>query len=364
MLCGWLAASAGHAYAAQVTASPAPHGHQAGIITSVTTAGRAAARILLQPIAHQPQALYHPASTLLAAPSFPGAAGVGAGIQNEAATALAAGCRASGGVTTLAATVANVAQASDVANVAHTPNVTDVVYVSNVADVITSAASGRAGSLASVPNVAGVITSAASGRAGSLAPGLEASVMGGQAGAAARPAGPAASPVLQLPGRGAAPRITTLSPVAFTGPGHEPVALPGSMTTTPGTSRTSSPSQPRQSTQATRPSQSGRSGLARQPGYAGSPAVRSWRPGGHHRRAEPGNPGHRRRPGPSDKLAPGTATQTDPTSSGGGTGAAHAVAQGPPHADSRNPTGRLVRRSVSRWPAGRLGASDPAVSPD
>jgi len=328
MLCGWLAASTGHAYAAQITAPPAaaqitaplaPHGHQADIVTSVATAGEEAAQSALRPVVHltggrQRQDSDHPASTLLAAPSFPGAAGVGAGIQNRAA-----GCRADDPVTALAS------------------------------------------------RVAGVATSVTSGPVRLLGSGLRTGGMTGQVGGVARSA---TSPVLQLPGRGTAPRVPALPPVTFSGPRSRPVTLSGPVAITPGTSRAVTPSQTspgRQGSHAARPSPAGSGRLARQffsaGSPAGSPAVRGLRQGGRHRRVEPSDSRHRR-PAPGDRLTPGTANQTDPASSGGGAGAAQAVAQGAPHAGSRNPTGRLVRRSVSRWPAGRLGANDPAVSPD
>jgi hypothetical protein len=117
ILCGWLAASTGHAYAAQVTTLPAshgqPHGRQADIVTSVTAASQAAASRLLRPVVHltgararQWLALRHPASALLAVPGF---AGAGAGNQNRAATALAAGCLTHDPVTALASRVAGLA---------------------------------------------------------------------------------------------------------------------------------------------------------------------------------------------------------------------------------------------------------------
>jgi hypothetical protein len=108
MLCGWLAASTGHVYAAQITAPSAPHGHQAGILTGVTAAGHEAAQSVLRPAVHL-AGVQHPASTLLAVPSFSGAAGVGAGNQGLAAAAQAAGCRTDGQVTALASRVAGVA---------------------------------------------------------------------------------------------------------------------------------------------------------------------------------------------------------------------------------------------------------------
>jgi hypothetical protein len=71
-----------------------------------------------------------------------------------------------------------------------------------------------------------------------------------------------------------------------------------------------------------------------------------------------------RRNGPGGRLGTGAATQTDPISSGGGTGTAQTAAQAPLGTDSWSPSGTLIRTRISRRPAGRLEADDPAVSPD
>ncbi|HEX4063683.1 MAG TPA: hypothetical protein VHY58_21925 [Streptosporangiaceae bacterium] len=71
-----------------------------------------------------------------------------------------------------------------------------------------------------------------------------------------------------------------------------------------------------------------------------------------------------RRNGPGARLGAGAATQTDPISSGGGTGTAQTAAQAPLGTDSWSPSGTLIRTRISRRPAGRLEADDPAVSPD
>jgi hypothetical protein len=301
MLCGWLAASAGHAYASQITAPSAPHGHQADLVTIVTTAGHEAAQSVLRPAVHLTGA-QRPASTLLAAPNFPGAAGAGAGNQDGAATAP---------VTALASRV---------------------------------------------PGVTASVTS-----------GLRTAITGRGPGRVARSIGSVTSPVLRLPRRGAARRISGFSSITVTGHRSATVTVSRLVVITPGTSRVTTPSRTsrhQQSAHVAGPAWPGSGHLARGVAHAGPAAVRSLHQGRHHRHGESASARHHRRPAPSDRLAPGTATQTDPASSGGGAGAAQAVAQGPPHAGSRNPTGRLVRRSVSRWPAGRLGATDPAVSPD
>jgi hypothetical protein len=86
----------------------------------------------------------------------------------------------------------------------------------------------------------------------------------------------------------------------------------------------------------------------------------------HHRGAVTVVRTHRfpRRNGPGGRLGTGAATQTDPISSGGGTGTAQTAAQAPLGTDSWSPSGTLIRTRISRRPAGRLEADDPAVSPD
>jgi hypothetical protein len=86
----------------------------------------------------------------------------------------------------------------------------------------------------------------------------------------------------------------------------------------------------------------------------------------HQRGAVTVVPTHRfpRRNGPGGRLGTGAATQTDPISSGGGTGTAQTAVQAPLGTDSWSPSGTLIRTRISRRPAGRLEADDPAVSPD
>ena len=246
-----------------------------------------------------------PGVDVLAVPSFPGTAGVGAGNQNRAATE----CRPGDPVTAL--------------------------------------------------------TSRAAGLATPLTSSLRTDVTGGQAGGVARSIGSAISPVLQLRRRGAARRVTPLPfpSVTLTGPRSRPVNLPRPIVITPAASQPQTRLD-HQGAHAARLSLPGSGPLARFAAYAGSPAVRSLRHGGRHRCVEAISPRHRRRPAPSGRLAPGTATQTDPTSSGGGAGRRRL-----------SPRGRLTRAaatpragsSAGVCPDGQRavwGANDPAVSPD
>jgi hypothetical protein len=333
MLCGWLAASSGHAYASAAMPPSAPHAHEAGVLTSLTTAGSDATESMVRPVVHL-TGIQHPASTLLAGPSFPGAAGVGAG--NHAAAAAAGQT-----VTALASSVTDVTDAAGAAT-------------TRAATSATSVTSGPVGSLTS-----GLRTVTTDGHIGGVT--RIARVTG-----VTKTVGTAASPVLRLPKDGIAAPVSTIPDVMFTGPRSvpPPAAISAITSQTMITRPQAQPGRP--GTHAVKPNLPGGTYLSwqtqgqSQMGYA----VQSLRRGRHHRRTESAGPRGHRRPAPSNRPTSGTATQTDPTSSGGGAGAAQVVAQGPPQADSRNPAGRLVRRSVSRWPVGRLGANDPAVSPD
>jgi hypothetical protein len=108
-----------------------------------------------------------------------------------------------------------------------------------------------------------------------------------------------------------------------------------------------------------RPRGSGLTGFAVTASQAG---VRHPRPPG----APLANSDHRKSRGPLQGVRLGltAGTQTDPTSSGGGPGAAQVAVQVPPSAGTWQPAGQLVRGRVLTWPAGRVGVDDPAVSPD
>ncbi len=312
LLCGWLATSAGHAYASQITAPAAPHVLLTGIPANALLAGSDAAQAGPSPVAQRP------ASTLLALPSFPGSAGVGAGNQASAAQ------RA----------VSPVQVATSAVQAAAKP----------ATSAVQAAAKPATGALSAAP-----------GQVVSLASGLEASATGGQVTSVAKILDEPASAVLQVP----ATAVTGAQAAVFAGrPGASPASV-RSLTPVSAVAR-------RPAARAARLTSLGRR-LAGYPTVAAESLVGndpSKGAGARHSGAAVRHPSEPRRRLPAERVDSAATTQTDPTSSSGGPGAAQLAAQAPPTVGTRNPAGRLVRIRASRWPVGRLGANDPAVTPD
>ena len=335
LLCGWLVTSAGHAAAAETATPAAPH----DLVTAASQiTGSGTTRPVLSSAASLPGApsrgSQRPASTLLALPSFPGQAGVGAGNQivpSLGSLTRPAGVTATGRLARAGTSASSTSAASAVTSQPGRPLTSAVtplaarpgaqtsssVAVSGLIDQIRTAGCSLAAPLpalaskpvASIPGAAGLPT---------IVP------AGVNPGGVNQPAGalPGSQPLMRM------------APHSVTGPARTANPVAGAVTLAP---------IPAAAAQLTE-------GWARQAAQqdAGTP--------------QPAIP-HRTVPD-SGKPGTGAATQTDPVPAGGSAGAAQMVAHVPSGSGHPNPAGWLIRMRVSRSPAGLQRADDPSVSPD
>jgi hypothetical protein len=323
LLCGWLVTGAGHAYAAQITAPPAPHLILAG----------------------QSPAAARPASAPLALPSFPGSAGAGAGSHDPAAARVSPAGLPSASAPTVDAPAGTAPVTMTAPGSAPTP-------APGPAGTAPAAAAAPAGSKpAPVAVPAGPGGSLTSGGASLLsgpgalgAPGQVTSV------GPLRPTSPVQVPQ-PVPQTG---RIQTLPMITAVPPGGRQARTPGH----------ASGGAHRRAAHAARPAAVSR-GLAVFPAAA-APLTTTRRHGGRDRARDALR--HRARPHrslPGSRLISGAAAQTDPTStSAGGAGAPQLAAHAPPGTATPARAVGLIRIRTSRRPALRPRAEDPAVSPD
>jgi hypothetical protein len=345
LLCGWLASGAGHAYASQITAPAAPHENLTGVLTGLATVGNDASEAGLLPAAQHSgtqhpgtrhPAAKRPASTLHVVPRVSGMTGAGAGDHDPAVPG--SGSSAPAGSVPARSGPARSAPGS---------------AVLPLAGHLTTEAATVQPLAAAVSQASGTVLSGISGQARSLAFRLGTDVTGGQFAGIAGTIASVTSPVLQHPqgstgGRRAGHAACSLA--------ANPVGILPLAQAPTGTHHPDIP--------AVRAAWADAGPLAGflVPGslLAGQNMARVAR----HPCAQFVQDKDRQRSHPADRLGTGTATQTDPVPSAGGTGAAQAVAQAPPSAGGRNLAGRLVRIVVSRWPVGHPAVTDPAVSPD
>jgi len=312
LLCGWFIASSGHAYASTITAPPAPHPLLAGVQASGSGAS------LAQPVTSARSAARTGLNGQTA--STPAQSGAAQSSPQASAPGQASGQAAAPGQ----ATAASGSQASDPLSAAH-----------GLGGLLSSAGAGQAGSLLS-----------SLGRPGSglMPTGSTPAVVSVPSISPSDPGGPAIIPAAISP---------ATSPAATHPAGTSPLkaaAVQGHLVAL--------------SAHRARPVASGPSPDGYQ-AAAGAPHARP-----HHARPvrHPG-PSARRsrlphRTPPGARLGTGAATQTDPTSSGGGTGTAQMAAPALSGSDRWAPAGRLIRVRMSRWPAVHQAVDDPAVSPD
>ena len=431
LLCGWLVTGAGHAYAAQITAPPAPH----QILTGQF------------PVAPRP------ASAPLALPSFPGSAGAGAGNQDPAVrnaspvsltslppasgSSASASVRPAGSEPAVSVPMATgaptavapagtapaalgVRTGTEPARPAVSPPAAGTAPAGSApgtaaapADSAPAAVSVPAGSApVSVSVPAGSAPVSVSVPAGS-APVSVSVAAGGQPAGAAAPTGsvpaagaaglpasagsPASIPAGSVISGGASllsggasllsrlgapvaqgqtPSVGPMLPAGPSLPAPVPVPQTGRIQTLP--MITAVPPAGRHARTPVHPRGGGRravhtarsASVSRSP--AGFPAMaaaplanRSHGDRDRARAAAARHRAHPRRSLPGDRLAPGVATQTDPTStSAGGAGAPQVAAHAPPGTATPVRAVGLIRIRTSRCPGLRPRAEEPAVSPD
>jgi hypothetical protein len=304
LICGWMLTGAAHAYASQITAPAAPHSLSGSFAEVPTAASSASGPAGIAPAAKRP------ASALLALPGSPVSAGAGAGIQDAGIQDTMSRSAGREGTPGGAGTAAGAGLAGSLTAVVCQASGVAVSAVSAPVRALVPLDTGAADQVATIGNTLGT----------SIPPTLSAAVSGRPGGSqTATVIGPAAGHGLQA--RGSRRRVAE-------------AVLP----------------------------------LRRGSGWTGY-AVAASRAGGRHPRpngAPLTNSDHRKSRGPLQGVRLGltAGTQTDPTSSGGGPGAAQVAVQVPPSAGTWQPAGQPVRGRALTWPPGRVGVDDPAVSPD